>query len=126
MKSQSEHDALAIRQAARNLLLEKNGDKLTPKKNISVAELRAAALALATAQKMESQSAKDSDESLLNDVKEWFLADRTRTIQATADKFGLRYTKVRQHAHGGGWFEIRERMNEDETNNRPQAAGDQA
>ncbi len=102
--------------------LEKSGDKLTPKKNISSSDLRVAALALATAQKMEAQSVKDSTDELMSDARDWFLADKARTIQATADKFGLKYSKVRQRAHGDGWFETRERIHENRTDQGSETA----
>lgn len=107
MKTPSENDALAIRQIARGMLLTKQGDRLSPKANITVAELRTATAALATAQKMERRSAIETEESSLNDARAWFMQDKSRTLQSAADRFGIRFVAVRRRASGEGWMHMR-------------------
>lgn len=107
MKTPSENDALAIRQIARGMLLTKHGDRLSPKENITVAELRTATAALHIAQKMERRSAIETEESSLNDARDWFMQDKIRTLQEAADKFGIRFVVVRRRSSGEGWVDMR-------------------
>ncbi len=112
MKSHSDNDALAIRQAARRMLLTKSGDKLEPKQNLTVAELRAASVALSIAQKMEMRTIKDAEEFALSSARDWFLSSKDRTIQEAADKFGAKYAVVRQRAYAEDWISLRDEQSQ--------------